>query len=266
VKYSIRDLVLLRDNIVKNNILNTILIATLTRLNTTEPITVGTTYLPIEKDTEDCFKKNESPSFASHLLYDVIVQNTPYRCHIGLRYAGHPIIWKVHNWEKSFKEAGKIKRAVQKILELYPIQNHSILPKSPPEFEAFLKEFQITMEIWENGNPINIETTETILINNNVQEYFEKLEQLLSDYRILNHLLIQLLKYAKHINLTLEEETLKSIPSAMNGSLLLDYRNSEGKKSELLYISELHPQYYKNRPHNIPLETINNFLQKLRKP
>ncbi|MBP3284570.1 MAG: hypothetical protein J6M02_03630 [Clostridia bacterium] len=259
---TVNSFVELRENIIKNDILNKLLLATLSRLKSSDTIFVGITRLPPVTETVKRLKEQCKSFTATSLLYDILVKNELYYSYIGIRYPGHPIIWGSGIFLKNMGDIAKLKLITKKIFQSYPIQSNEKLKQYPPEFKEFLESSQNSIQAWESGSIKLGPESSVKSVNAVVQEYQKQLNDLLSDYRILNRLLIQLLKHYKHYNFISDYETLTIVPSTMNESFLFEYRNvkTSDKQTELLYLYELTPRIYNTKTHKIPLSLIKKFL------
>lgn len=252
----------LREHIIKNHVLNTLLIANISNAHSLKPITVATILLPITQQTKEFAKTSNKKPLSDTLLYDVVVQITPYKVHVGLRYAEHPIIWNESVFDQNYREFAKLKIATQKVVEHYPISNKEIFPTPPKTFKDFVESNNVSFESWQNGEKINVSTATIASDDIEIDQYFETLNILSQEYQTLDHFLIILSKNYQRITLTLDQESLKIMPSAMNNSILISYQMSNEKIAEIIYISELTPlKYFSSK---IPLTLLKRFMDDIR--
>lgn len=218
---TILELTDLQELIIKNSIYNRILISTL--LNETS-FCVASTLQPLKKETEEILKGQANrKQLPNYLLYDIWVRVNENSFSIGLKYHDDEIIW-----EHPDKEIKRLKELVKFIYETYhihPARADKLFSKLPKDVKYFLENNNFPSNLWQLGFSKKIKLPHHDELNlKKVSEYREDLCRKNTTYRVLNKILVYVLKnklFSAENNLG----SISVVPTMFKNKLLISFES-----------------------------------------
>lgn len=199
--YSPNDFILIREGILKNHILNKLLIESFNSAYPvfSKPFPVGTSIIRLTgKSRSELAKKKEKLPNYIYATVQVKMSNPSFV--IGYSYPGIPDVWgKVINWQSNNRIAN-LKFLSTLIFTTYPpVASHidKIFSEIPKSLCLLLEQGYISRDFWKTSLSRSIKHTTGDINEEELNEYAERLKVKLLDVRIFNSILIDLLKKGK---------------------------------------------------------------------
>ena len=199
--YSANDFILLRQSILKNHILNRLLIESFHSEYPvfSKPFPVGTSIVRLTgKSRSELAKKKEK--LPSYIYATIQVKMAPPCFVIGYSYPGISDVWGKVITGKSNNRVANLKFLSTLIFTTYPpIASHTdkIFSEIPQSLCLLLEQGHISRYFWKTSVPRSIKPITGDINEDELNEYANRLKTRLLDTRIFNSILIGLLKTGK---------------------------------------------------------------------
>ena len=219
--YSANDFILIREGILKNHILNKLLIESFNSTGPfySEPFPVGTSIIRLtgKSRSELAKKKAKLPSY---IYAEIQVKMTNPYFLVGYSYPGISDVWGKVITGKTNNRVANLKFIATHIFTTYPpVASHAdkIFSEIPQSLCFLLEKGHISRRFWKTSLSRSIKHTTGDIDEEELNEYADRLKIKLLDMRIFNSILIDLLKKGKFE---------KEVPDV--GTLTVNKINREG--------------------------------------
>ncbi len=200
--YSPNDFILIREGILKNHILNRLLIESFHSTSSfySEPFPVGTSIIRLtgKSRSELAKKKAKLPSY---IYAEIQVKMTNPYFIIGYSYPGISDVWGKVITGKANNRVANLKFIATHIFTTYPpVASHTdkVFSEMPQSLAILLEQGHISRHFWKTSLARTIKHATGDINEEELNEYAERLKVKLLDTRIFNSILIDLLKKGKY--------------------------------------------------------------------
>lgn len=261
MQYTLKDFLKLRETILKNDMLCTLLIATYTHVPSSEPIVLARTQLTPTSETISYSKAHGKPIKGKLITYDIVVKSISCGPEIGIRYQEQPIIWLRRLSLPDKSEIGRLKEICNSICNYYSPYANDELKLTGEKFNKTLAKYNLSQTAWKNGHLGSKVKRTTYEEASELDAYYAELEQYLYHYRVINKLLIRLIKLKQQtVKFYHEKERLFISSFVMKNSVLIGFQNHDKNISEIFILDELRPKNFDSSTHQISPHMLEPFL------
>lgn len=263
--YSPNDFILIREGILKNHILNKLLIESFHAAGPfySEPFPVETSIVRLtgKSRSELAKKKAKLPSY---IYAEIQVKMTNPYFIIGYSYPGISDVWGKVITGKANNRVANLKFIATHIFTTYPpVASHTdkVFSEMPQSLALLLEQGHISRYFWKTSLSRSIKHTAGDINEEELNEYAERLKIKLLDTRIFNSILIDLLKKGKFEKEVPEVGNLTVNKINHDGTLYMafvDYGNNS-LSSMIWEYKDLNPLAWENSDFMPGLRRLFNF-------